>query len=65
MAVNDVQWVMGHEQASTTLSIYTHVMGGMNDRVLGALAAFSLPSEPENDAEAPEPEDPDASDLEL
>lgn len=43
--VPDVQRVMGHERPTTTLAIYTHVQNGMEDRVLGALAAFSLPSE--------------------
>ena len=61
--VNDVQRVMGHERAITTLNIYTHVMGDHRDRVLGALAAFSLPTVPENEAEAPESDDLGASDL--
>lgn len=63
MAVNDVQRVLGHEQAGTTLSIYTHVMQGMEERVLDALAAFSLPVEPSDATEAPEPGGSDASDL--
>ncbi|HET9658573.1 MAG TPA: site-specific integrase [Kineosporiaceae bacterium] len=62
VAINDVQRVMGHEQATTTLSIYTHVMGGVDDRVLGALAAFSLPPEPPETPEAPESDDSGASD---
>jgi hypothetical protein len=36
----DVQRVVGHEQASTTLAIYTHVSEGLNECVLDALAAF-------------------------
>lgn len=43
--VPDVQRVMGHERPTTTLAIYTHVQGGSQERVLGALAAFSLPEE--------------------
>jgi integrase len=46
VAVDDVQRVLGHEQATTTLSIYPHVMQGMEGHVLDALAAFSLPVEP-------------------
>jgi len=34
---------MGHENPTTTLATYTHVQNGLEDRVLGALAAFSLP----------------------
>lgn len=41
--IPDVQRVMGHERPTTTLAIYTHVQGGSQERVLGALAAFSLP----------------------
>ena len=41
--VPDVQKVMGHENPTTTLAIYTHVQSGLENRVLGALAAFSLP----------------------
>jgi integrase len=43
--IPDVQRVMGHERPTTTLAIYTHVQGGSQERVLGALAAFSLPDE--------------------
>ncbi|MEU4194124.1 tyrosine-type recombinase/integrase [Kribbella sp. NPDC026611] len=43
--VPDVQRVMGHERPTTTLMIYTQVQGGSQERVLGALAAFSLPDE--------------------
>ena len=44
--INDVQRVMGHEQASTTLNMYTHAASEHDrfGRVLGAFAAFSLPS---------------------
>jgi hypothetical protein len=37
---------MGHEQASTTLNMYTHAASEEDryGRVLGAFAAFSLPS---------------------
>jgi integrase len=43
--INDVQQVMGHERASTTLNMYTHAADEMDSRrrVLGAFAAFSLP----------------------
>src|SRR3954451_3381511 len=43
--INDVQRVMGHEQASTTLNMYTHAASEQDRyaRVLGAFAAFSLP----------------------
>ncbi len=40
VTVPDVQRVMGHERPTTTLAIYTHVQGGSQERVLGALAAF-------------------------
>lgn len=43
--VPDVQRVMGHERPTTTLAIYTHVQEGAENRVLSALAAFSLPSD--------------------
>ncbi len=36
--VNDVQAVMGHEQASTTLNLYTHRSGDRDQRVLRAFA---------------------------
>ena len=39
--INDVQRVMGHEQASTTLDRYTHRSPDGNRRVLGGLAVFS------------------------
>lgn len=40
--VNDVQKVMGHEQASTTLNRYTHHSGEHDSRVRSAFADFSL-----------------------
>ncbi|MGY4766496.1 tyrosine-type recombinase/integrase [Kribbella sp. CWNU-51] len=43
--VPDVQRGMGHERPTTTLAIDTHVQGCSQERVLGALAAFSLPDE--------------------
>jgi integrase len=43
--VNDVQRVMGHEQASTTLDRYTHSSRDRDQRVLGAFADFSLIAE--------------------
>jgi len=45
--VNDVQAVMGHEQASTTLNRYTHRSADGERRVRGALADFSLTPEPD------------------
>jgi hypothetical protein len=60
--VNDVQWVMGLEQASTTPGIYTHVSDGLNGRVLGALAAFSLPSADEEPPETTNQEESDGAD---
>ncbi|WP_203911258.1 tyrosine-type recombinase/integrase [Rhizocola hellebori] len=36
--INDVQKVMGHEQASTTLNRYTHGSDGRDSRVRNALA---------------------------
>jgi len=39
--VNDVREVMGHEQASTTLNLYTHGSNGRTKRVLDAFADFS------------------------
>ena len=43
--VNDVQRVMGHEQATTTLNLYTHSSGGVSERVRKTFDAFSLPPE--------------------
>ncbi|MGH3341416.1 MAG: tyrosine-type recombinase/integrase [Carbonactinosporaceae bacterium] len=46
--VNDVQRVVGHEQASTTLNRYTHGSSEQDARVRKALADFSLtPGAPE------------------
>ena len=39
--VNLVQYVMGHEQASTTLDRYTHAPSGHGDRVRAVFADFS------------------------
>lgn len=41
--VNDVQRVMGHEQATTTLQLYTHHSQGADERVRNTFDAFSLP----------------------
>jgi integrase len=49
--INDVQMVMGHEQASTTLNRYTHGSEDRDGRIRSALAAFLLPP--------PAPEDPE------
>lgn len=53
--VNDVQRVMRHEQASTTLNRYTHHSGEHDGRVRIAFADFSLTSDPE-DGESPSEE---------
>jgi len=42
--INDVQAVMGHEQASTTLDLYTHASQGRDGRVLAAFADDLLTS---------------------
>ena len=52
--VNVVRLVMGHEQASTTLDIYTHAPDDYERRVieaLGACDAFLLPIDKEADEE--------------
>ncbi|WP_371821580.1 tyrosine-type recombinase/integrase [Catellatospora sp. IY07-71] len=49
--VNDVQRVMGHEQASTRLNRYTHHSGEHDGRVRDAFADFSLTIEPSADPE--------------
>jgi hypothetical protein len=36
---------MGHEQATTTLNLYTHGSGGVSERVRRTFDAFSLPQE--------------------
>jgi integrase len=41
--ITDAQKVMGHENPQTLLGIYAHVQEGSRDRILHALAAFSLP----------------------
>ncbi|TDE13044.1 site-specific integrase [Jiangella asiatica] len=40
--VNDVQRIMGHEQATTTLNLYTHDSGAAGSRVRGLFADFPL-----------------------
>jgi integrase len=54
--VNDVQQVMGHEQASTTLNRYTQASNDSERRVRGALADFSLT--PSADDQVHKPEEP-------
>ena len=52
--INDVQTVMGHEKASTTLNLYTHQAKGRDGRLLDILdgpAASSLPDSGERDAD--------------
>lgn len=49
--VNDVQQVMGHEHAATTLELYTHASDDRNGRVLGAFADFPLTMERSTDPE--------------
>ena len=38
--VNDVQRIMGHEQATTTLNLYTHSSGTLSERVRRTFDAF-------------------------
>lgn len=59
--INDVARVMGHEQTSTTLNLYTHSTRERDRRVLGAFDAFSLPpgdEDPPEEAESPSEEGP-------
>ena len=49
--INDVQKVMGHEQASTTLNRYTHGSEQRDTRVRRALADFTLTSISDEDPE--------------
>lgn len=48
--VNDVQRVMGHEHASTTLDRYTHASRDHDDRVRGVFADFLLTSGADTDS---------------
>lgn len=57
--VNDVQRVMGHEQATTTLNLYTHHSGTATDRVRKTFDAFSLPPVEDEPGETEEPVDDD------
>ena len=59
--VNDVQKVMGHEQASTTLNRYTHASGDGERQVRNAFADFSLT--PLSDDEPTEAERPSEEGL--
>jgi integrase len=58
--INDVQKVMGHEQAPTTLKRYTHGSDGRDGRVRKALADCSLtegdPKPSEDESGLPEEE---------
>jgi integrase len=54
--INDVARVMGHEQTSTTLNLYTHSTAERDRRVLRAFDAYSLPAANEDDPQ--EAEDP-------
>ncbi|GAA1791874.1 tyrosine-type recombinase/integrase [Planosporangium flavigriseum] len=59
--INDVQKVMGHEQASTTLNRYTHGSDDRDARIRNALAAFLLPeaaTDRSGNAEGPSEEGP-------
>ena len=38
--INLVQYVMGHERASTTLDLYTHAPSGHGDRLRAVFADF-------------------------
>jgi integrase len=59
--VNDVQKVMGHEQASTTLNRYTHASADGDRRVRNALADFSLTSHSDEGEEETEEASEEAS----
>ncbi len=62
--VNVVRKVMGHEQVSTTLDMYTHTPDDYEQRVTAALdghAAFVLP--PADDEPSPEGDEDDTDDL--
>jgi integrase len=48
--INDVQRVMGHENPSTTLNLYTHRSAHPDERVRGAFADFSLTPPKADDA---------------
>ncbi|WP_207782242.1 tyrosine-type recombinase/integrase [Phytoactinopolyspora limicola] len=41
--VNDVQSVVGREQATTMLNLFTHTSGEAANRIRGTFDAFSLP----------------------
>lgn len=54
--INDVQRIMGHEQAATTLDLYTHGSPDRDERVRGVFADFLLTAPPNDgpgDAESP------------
>jgi integrase len=62
--VNVVRKVMGHEQASTTLDLYTHTPDDYERRVIAALdgpAAFSLPSIVEGEFPGEDEDDEDVA----
>jgi len=59
--INDVARIMGHEQTSTTLNLYTHSTAERDRRVLRSFDAYSLPpadDEGTEDAEDPSGEGP-------
>jgi integrase len=60
--VNVVRKVMGHEQTSTTLDMYTHTPDDYEQRVIAALdgaAAFLLPLAAESGEEGDQDDDTD------
>lgn len=54
--INDVARIMGHEQTSTTLNLYTHSTAERDRRVLRSFDAYALP--PADDDDPEETEDP-------
>jgi integrase len=52
--INDVAKIMGHEQTSTTLNLYTHSTAERDRRVLRSFDAYSLPPADNDDPEGAE-----------
>ena len=51
--INDVQRLMGHSRASTTLDLYTHIRTTLDSRVNDLFADFSLTTEDGDEDEGP------------
>ena len=52
--VNDVQKLMGHSRASTTLDLYTHIRTTLDSRVNDLFADFSLTIEDDDGEDGPD-----------